>query len=91
MRSEETEIVARLIRNGQYVASDLNRTLPGVLAALIRERMITVVCIEDREETAGSAWQVVAVGLTTFVGDAVADQYLARPTAHFNLTLLERT
>jgi len=88
MKGSDASEIGRWIRFLYPPPRALERELAQVLKRLLVREKISAWCVEEQGEE-GSDGRPVAIGVTTFVSDALTSSYLAKPTPNLNLTLLE--
>ncbi len=89
MNAGDAPQAAEFIKRSCPVSDELARFLPGFLKQLILEETLSGVIVEYIRDT-DSLPEFAAFGLSGFISEACAIDYLASPTPHFELALLER-
>ena len=80
---------AGFIQRCYSFADQLGRSLPDLLGRLISEETLNGVVVEYIRDD-GLKPEIAAFGLSGFISDACANEYLASPSPHFEFTLLDR-
>lgn len=86
--SDDADVMSAWIARAFPLGSALSQSLPDVLRRLLRQGILRGSAIE---RAAAGSWQteIAGFGLSGFLSNAFAEDYLAAPFGHLELTLLD--